>query len=98
VSADRFGKRIDPLKLLRYLLLRQEIGRPDEGDVLEGNLRNSASDGWILRNARNKFIHLVLAKWILFCKRVVAQEAKAELVDQARTENVCPSDRGSLAL
>jgi hypothetical protein len=66
MSTDRFGKSIEPLKLLRYLLLRQEIGRPDESNVLDGSLGNSASDGWIPRNARNKFIHLILAKRILF--------------------------------
>src|SRR5262249_12949879 len=98
MPAQRLGNVIDPLELLRNLLLRQEVRRTDEREVRERDLRDSTRDCRIFRHARNKFVHLILAERVLLGCREVANKAYPEFVHHSRSKRMRPSDDRTLCL
>src|SRR5262249_20960806 len=95
---NRLRKVVHPLILLWYLLLRQKIRRPDEGEISQCNLGNAAGHCGILRHSRNKLVHLVLPKGILLGERIVPRKADSEFDHERGGKHVRPSDDGALSL
>jgi len=96
VAAAYEGERVDVLELLRRLRLGQEVGRADEGVVLEGDVGEAAVNGWILRDSGNVVAGVADAKGNLLGVGGAANEAEAEIVGEGWAEDVCPAEDGAV--